>query len=150
MKAVVFNKSIPRYVALKLLGPKRAARIATGSFRALCPVSMQDVRVPELPTGEWLRVTPTLTGICGSDLGVICCKSSPYLSPLTSTPFVLGHEVVGTITHLGRDVARCEEADGLAPLSLGDRVILEPALGCRVRGIRPLCAASNRSAIKSG
>lgn len=144
MKAIVYEKSIPRFLALKALGARRTAQWSAAGWNALCPVSAREISEKPLPTEEWVRVAPRLSGICGSDLSVICAKGSPYFSPLTSAPFVLGHEVVGTITHLGRDVARCEEADGLAPLSLGDRVILEPALGCRVRGIRPLCAACAR------
>ncbi|MEE9295475.1 MAG: zinc-binding dehydrogenase [Phycisphaerae bacterium] len=144
MKAIVFEKSLLRYVALKLLGPKRAARIATARWNALCPVSMRDIPEPKLPTGQWVRVTPRLSGICGSDLSVICSKGSPYLSPLTSTPFVLGHEVVGMVTEIGREVAACEDAGGLPQLSVGDRVVLEPALGCNARGIEPPCPACAR------
>ncbi len=144
MNAIVFNKSIPRYVALKLLGPKRAARIAIAKNRVLCPVSLRAADPPELPSDEWLRVTPTLSGICGSDLGVICSKSSPYLSPLTSTPFVLGHEVVGVVSEIGNRVSAHEDANGLPEMSEGSRVVLEPALGCVVRGIDPVCAACAR------
>ncbi len=144
MKAIVFDKSIPRYVALKLLGPRRAARIATARWNALCPVSLRDIPEKTLPAAQWVRVAPTMTGICGSDLGVICSKGSPYFSPLTSTPFVLGHEVVGVISEIGGDVADYEKATGLSCVSVGDRVILEPALGCHVRGINPRCPACER------
>jgi threonine dehydrogenase-like Zn-dependent dehydrogenase len=47
-------------------------------------------------------------------------------------PFVLGHELVGVVTEVGRDV------EGV---STGDRVVLHPALGCTVRGIDPPCDA---------
>ncbi len=144
MKAIVFQKSIPRYVALKLLGPKWAARIATARWNTLCPVSMREIAEPRLPTREWVRVTPTLAGICGSDLSVICSKGSPYFSPLTSTPFVLGHEVVGTVAELGEGVCACEDATGRPRLSVGDRIVLEPALGCLARGMEPLCPACRR------
>jgi len=45
-------------------------------------------------------------------------------------PFVMGHEVVGLITEVG---------DAVEGLNVGDRVVLRPALGCRARGIEPLC-----------
>lgn len=45
-------------------------------------------------------------------------------------PFVMGHELVGTVTEVGCDVSG---------VSVGDRVVLHPALGCRVRGIDPPC-----------
>ena len=63
---------------------------------------------------------PTLSGICGSDLAAIGGHASLYLDPLTSYPFVPGHEVVGTLDD-------------------GTRVVVEPALGCRVRGVEPPC-----------
>src|ERR1700732_2364400 len=79
-----------------------------------------DVAEPELPTLEWVRVMPTLSGICGSDLAAIGGHASLYLDPLTSYPFVPGHEVVGTLED-------------------GARVVIEPALGCKVSGLEPLC-----------
>jgi threonine dehydrogenase-like Zn-dependent dehydrogenase len=79
-----------------------------------------DVAEPELPARGWVRVAPTLSGICGSDLSAIGGHASLYLDPLTSYPFVPGHEVVGTLDD-------------------GSRVVIEPALGCKVRGIEPLC-----------
>jgi threonine dehydrogenase-like Zn-dependent dehydrogenase len=79
-----------------------------------------DVPEPELPAADWMRVLPTLSGICGSDLSAIGGHASLYLDPLTSYPFVPGHEVVGTLED-------------------GTRVVVEPALGCKVRGIEPPC-----------
>src|SRR5215471_10131096 len=79
-----------------------------------------DVAEPELPASGWVRVLPSLSGICGSDLAAIGGHASLYLDPLTSYPFIPGHEVVGR-------------------LEGGDRVVIEPALGCVVRGIDPPC-----------
>ncbi len=128
MKALVYRKSIPRFVGLRLLGG-RWRRPYTG---AAALVSLREVPAPRLPNQRWVRMAPRLSGICGSDLATVCAKNSPYLGPVTSTPFVLGHEVVGTIAEVGREVVRCK---------VGDRVVLHPALGCRVRGITPLCPA---------
>src|SRR5207302_10086678 len=75
---------------------------------------------PELPGPGWLRVLPNLSGICGSDTSAITGHASLYLDPLTSYPFVPGHEVMGELED-------------------GTRVVVEPALGCRVRGIEPQC-----------
>jgi threonine dehydrogenase-like Zn-dependent dehydrogenase len=84
-----------------------------------------------------VRVKPLLSGICGSDLGTLSSENSPYFSPLTSPPFVMGHEVVGEIV---------EDNSGYR---VGERVVLEPALGCAVRGIDPPCpyCASGRNAL---
>lgn len=128
MHALVYRKSIPRYLLLKLLG-RRMSRLRTGP---LLPLSFQDTPEPALPGAGWARMAPSLSGICGSDLATLFATGSPYLAPLTSMPFVMGHEVVGRITEAGAN------APGF---SVGDRVVLQPALGCRARGIDPLCHA---------
>ncbi len=136
MIGIQFCKSIPRYLAMKAVGPWwRGA-----STSALLPISLRDLAMPKLPTPAWVRVGPILSGICGSDLAAICAKGSAYLSPLTSTPFVLGHEVVGMVTEVGPEAAG---------VSVGDRVVVQPALGCCVRGIEPMCSdcAANRPAL---
>ena len=128
MKALQFRKNIPRYAILKLLGP-RFPRLYTSG---MAPLSLVDIPEPKLPNQRWVRIAPRLAGICGSDLATICAKGSPYLAPVTSMPFVMGHELVGDITEVGREVAA---------LGVGQRVVIHPALGCRARGIEPLCDA---------
>jgi threonine dehydrogenase-like Zn-dependent dehydrogenase len=87
---------------------------------ALSMLKLGDVPEPPLPAPDWVRVMPSLSGICGSDLAAIGGHVSLYLDPLTSYPFVPGHEVVGVLDD-------------------GARVVVEPALGCVVRGIDPPC-----------
>jgi len=87
---------------------------------ALSMLHLGDVPEPELPASNWVRVQPALSGICGSDLSAIGGHASLYLDPLTSYPFIPGHEVVGKLED-------------------GGRVVIEPALGCVVRGIDPPC-----------
>src|SRR4051812_1324609 len=83
-------------------------------------LALEEVRPPKAPGAGWVHVTPRLTGICGSDLALISGKASLHLATLTSTPFVPGHEIVG-------------ETRG------GRRVVVQPALGCAVRGVTPAC-----------
>jgi len=83
-------------------------------------LKLGDVPEPALPARDWVRVMPSVSGICGSDLAAISGHISLYLDPLTSYPFVPGHEVVGVLDD-------------------GARVVIEPALGCVVRGIDPPC-----------
>jgi len=128
MKALLYRKSIPRYTVLKLLGPK-FPRLYTSRISSL---SLCDVPAPALPNEQWVSIAPRLAGICGSDLATICAKGSPYLAPVTSMPFVMGHEVVGIVTEVGAEVKRVRE---------GDRVVLHPALGCVARNITPRCDA---------
>jgi len=128
MKALLYRKSIPRYALLRLLGGRFRGMYARG----VAPISLVEVPEPKLPGPRWVRVRPKVVGICGSDLATICAKGSPYLAPVTSMPFVMGHEVVGTIVETGGEVSR---------VRTGDRVVLHPALGCVVRGIEPQCNA---------
>lgn len=131
MTVIQYRKSVPRYLALKAVGPRWRSLYTSG----VSPVRLRDLPPTPLPTDEWVRVRPRLAGVCGSDLATICCKGSPYLAPLTSMPFVLGHEVVGVVSELGPRAAG---------VSVGDRVVLQPALGCAVRGIDPPCDACAR------
>lgn len=126
MKAVQYIKSVPRYLFVRTLGHRRPGP-ATGSLSC---IRMADVDPPALPTPEWMRVRPLLSGICGSDLSTIRAKGSPYFSPLISAPFVLGHEVVGEVLETGSSPG---------DVSRGDRVVIEPGLCCSVRGIHPPC-----------
>ncbi len=133
MRALLYSKSVPRYLLMRA-GAKRIKNLDTGR---LAPLQLTDVPEPALPTPEWVRVKPRLAGICGSDLSTLSATSSPYFSPITSPPFVMGHEVVGEVV---------ETSNGF---HAGERVVIEPALGCETRGINPLCpfCASGRYAL---
>ncbi|HET7478937.1 MAG TPA: zinc-binding dehydrogenase [Rubrobacteraceae bacterium] len=123
MLSLRYKKSVPRYLLMRV-GSKRFKSLETSR---LAPLQLEDVPEPKLPTPEWVRVKPLLSGICGSDLGTLSSENSPYFSPITSPPFVMGHEVVGVV------------AESNSGFERGERVVLEPALGCAVRGIEPLC-----------
>jgi threonine dehydrogenase-like Zn-dependent dehydrogenase len=113
--AITYVRSIPSFAIVKAAGGR--PDVATG---ALSMLKLGDVPEPSLPAGDWVRVLPSVSGICGSDLAAIGGHVSLYLDPLTSYPFVPGHEVVGVLDD-------------------GTRVVIEPALGCVVRGIDPPC-----------
>ncbi len=133
LQALVYRKSVPRYLLMRT-GSKRLKSLETSRFS---PLQLEDFPDPELPTPRWVRVKPLLSGICGSDLGTLSSENSPYFSPITSPPFVMGHEVFGEVM---------EDNSGFHS---GERVVLEPALGCKVRGIDPPCpyCASGRHAL---
>jgi threonine dehydrogenase-like Zn-dependent dehydrogenase len=126
-QAIEFFRSVPRWLLVRGCSG-RWPSVATG---ALSCIRLADLPPPSLPTPEWVRIKPKLSGICGSDLSAIACKGSPYFSPFVSTPFVLGHELVGEIVEAGSAVP--------AEWKTGARVVLEPALSCEVRGIKPPC-----------
>jgi len=127
MKALLFERSLPRFAASRLasgFGSGRGARVA--------PLRLVDTDPPSVPGESWFRVSPSLSGICGSDLATIDGRSSRYFEPLVSFPFVPGHEVVGTLE------SDATAADG-AQLAAGSRVVIQPVLGCRARSLEPLC-----------
>ena len=115
MLALQYVRSIPAFALVKASGGR--PEVATS---ALSMLKLGDVAEPVLPAAGWVRVRPSVSGICGSDLAAISGHISLYLDPLTSYPFVPGHEVVGILED-------------------GSRVVIEPALGCAVRGIEPPC-----------
>jgi threonine dehydrogenase-like Zn-dependent dehydrogenase len=112
MLALRYTPSLPRYLAARAGVPNSGA------------LALEDVRAPRLPGRDWLPVRPRLSGVCGSDQALLAGKASLYLASLTSGPFVPGHEVVGEIAGGERR---------------GERVVLQPALGCAARGLAPSC-----------
>ncbi len=117
MKALEFSRNIPRYAAARI-----ASSIMPGKGAAHGPLKLKDLDPHTLPGSDWQRIRPRLAGICGSDLATIDGRSSRYFEPIVSFPFVPGHEVVA------------DDANG-------QRVVLEPVLGCVTRGINPVCGA---------
>jgi threonine dehydrogenase-like Zn-dependent dehydrogenase len=122
--ALEYFRSAPRYLGARAVGSK-APGLLSGP---LAPLRLVNVKDPEPPRGRegWARVKPVMAGICGSDLSTIAGKSSFYFSPLVSTPFVPGHEIVGDL------LEDCED------LAAGTRVVLGSVLSCAARG-EPLC-----------
>jgi threonine dehydrogenase-like Zn-dependent dehydrogenase len=115
MKALQIDRSVPRFVAARV-----ASGVKPGGAGRLGPVRLADIDAPALPGPGWQVVKPRLAGICGSDLATVGGRSSRWFEPIVTFPFVPGHEVV-------------------ADASDGRRVVLEPVLHCRVRGIDPPC-----------
>ncbi|HET6794538.1 MAG TPA: zinc-binding dehydrogenase [Acidimicrobiales bacterium] len=122
MKALVYDRAAVRFAAARLAGevsPGRGARVG--------PLRLRDIDPVELPGPEWRRVSPLLSGICGSDLATIDGHTSRYFESIVSFPFVLGHEVVGELADGGPDD--------------GARVVVQPVLSCATRGVDPPCEA---------
>jgi threonine dehydrogenase-like Zn-dependent dehydrogenase len=115
MKALVFERSLPRFAAARVAGS-----LLPGAGARVGPLRLADLDPPELPGAGWERVRPRLAGICGSDLATVDGKSSRYFEPIVSLPFVPGHEVAGELDD-------------------GSRVVIQPTLTCAARGIDPLC-----------
>ena len=108
MRALLYTPSLPRFFAARVLGKRFP--------KGLLPLSLVDHPLPEKP--GFLRVKVRLSGVCGSDLGLLYGKNSPFLAPFFSFPAVLGHEILGEVD--------------------GTRVAVNPLLACKDRGL-PLC-----------
>jgi L-iditol 2-dehydrogenase len=78
-------------------------------------VEIKDINVPALKDDEVLIKVKTV-GVCGSDLHLFK-GTHAFRKP----PAVLGHEVAGDIVEVGKNVTN---------FKIGDRVTVEPHLGC--------------------
>lgn len=131
MKALQFVQSIPRYSLTRALGWLLPAIY----WSPLACLQLREVPEPSLPSPEWVRIRTRYGGICGSDLHIVLLQSSPATSVFASFPFTLGHENTGTVAAIGAAVT---------DLRPGDRVVVEPLLGCRARGFTDPCPACQR------
>ena len=90
-------------------------------------LALSSYPTPALPGPDWVRIRPTLAGICGTDTSLLTGRASPILSPFNSFPAILGHEVVGVVDEAGVD----------AGVRAGQRVVVDPIISCFVRGLNP-------------
>lgn len=95
------------------------------------PASFVELPEPALPGPQWARVAVGAGGICGSDLHLFSHNvgPTPTLFSTGSLPFVLGHEISGTVVEAG---AGC-------PVPVGTAVAVDPCIACLPRGIDPPC-----------
>lgn len=131
MKAIRFHFRPVRYL-LTRVASRKSPTFALGP--AGC-VSLDDVEPPKLPGPNWVRIETTLSGICGSDISAVTAHDSFTLEPFGAYPFTFGHENVGVVREVGSDVVAWKP---------GDRVIVNPMLSCKQRGLTPECAACAR------
>jgi threonine dehydrogenase-like Zn-dependent dehydrogenase len=131
MQAIRFHYRPVRYLWTRFAAARRPA-LALGPTGC---VTFDNVEPPALPGPEWVRVRTTLSGICGSDLAAITANDSFTLEPFGAYPFTFGHENVGVIDEAGAAAGEFKS---------GQRVIVNPMLACRQRGISPECDACAR------
>lgn len=121
MKALVFDFSIPKLLLCQALSGVTDSVV----YGALSGLRLAEVPDPALPGDDWVRLDVIMCGICGSDLAGLTFKTSPVLEPFLSMPAVLGHEILARVIEVGPAVRQ------FAP---GDRVVVDPAISCVVRG----------------
>jgi len=131
MKAIQFIGSVPRYLMSKIIGPFYRPIF----WSPLSNLQYREVPEPPLPNENWAKIKVRYGGICGTDMNIILPHVNPALSAFVSFPFTLGHENVGTIAQLGSQVKGFRE---------GERVVVDPTLGCQVRGFTHVCPACQR------
>jgi threonine dehydrogenase-like Zn-dependent dehydrogenase len=113
-----------RLLTTATVGRLRASQRQGGVGSAL---KLREVPAPQRPPG-WVRVAPTLAGVCASDRKTLELGMGRALIAFYGLPregIVLGHEVVGTVV----------ETDRGAPVAVGDRVVPEPFLSCTHKGL---------------
>jgi threonine dehydrogenase-like Zn-dependent dehydrogenase len=124
LNAIRFHYRPVRYLLTRAAARRRPA-LALGPLGC---VSLDDVAPPELPGPAWVRVEPSLSGICGSDLSALTAHDSFTLEPFGAFPFTFGHENVGRVVETGPAAGNWQ---------VGDRVIVNPMLACEQRGLPP-------------
>jgi threonine dehydrogenase-like Zn-dependent dehydrogenase len=124
MRALVYQNSLPRLAATKLLS-WLSPRAFVGP---LAPIQAREIGEPTLPADDWLVVRTLLCGLCGSDYKQVFMNGAldNPMTSLISFPQVLGHEVVGRIDSIGPAVRERQ---------VGERVVLNPWLSCATRGL---------------
>lgn len=118
MKAIVFH------------GERLPGQTAPDFLPGLSHLELTDVATPDLPGEDWVVVKSKIAGICGSDLGFLQGKPMPAAEPYFQLPVIPGHELFGTIEAVGKRVKG---------FHVGQRVSVDPSLGCKERGFKKLC-----------
>lgn len=132
MRAIYFQKSIPRVVATLALKKLWADAV----YSPLSPVQFKEVGEGRLEGPRWIRVRNRVCGICASDLHLVFVDVDPKVHPAALPGFeriYLGHEVVSEVVEVGPEVRS---------LKVGDRVLMKSRfLGptCHSQEIEPVC-----------
>jgi threonine dehydrogenase-like Zn-dependent dehydrogenase len=129
MKTITYELNLPRLAFTKALGVlwRGAYFLPTAAMR------LHEMPERPLPHERFVRVRPTLAGICGTDLHLAFIDGSPFIAPAAlpgNSKTYLGHEVVGEVVEVGK---------GAQTLQVGDRVALQCGDTCRVLGREPMC-----------
>jgi len=92
-------------------------------FTEVKKMEITEVNSPE-PTDDNIIIKVDACGICGSDVRVYF-NGSDRVKP----PWILGHEVAGTVVHIGKEAKRDIYIENLN-LEINDRIIVISTLSC--------------------
>jgi threonine dehydrogenase-like Zn-dependent dehydrogenase len=120
MKTVYVERSIPKILAVKALKKVWPGVV----YSKLSPARLAKLPDPPIPGPRGVRVENILSGICATDISILCGDADPSTA-IVSLPgnerIYLGHEVVGKVTEIGPDIQS---------LAIGDRVVLDTCFKC--------------------
>ena len=85
-------------------------------FSAVEHAELVDIREPEISHADEVKIRVMATGICSSDIAGLCGKNRKRIPPV-----IAGHETAGIVVEMGPEVR---------DLKVGDRVAVEPQVGC--------------------
>jgi len=131
MKALVTNFSLGREV----WGRFRSKVLRTKDRPHALSIHLTDIPEPSLISPQWVKIRTIMSAISDMDEGMILNSDPSPLGAYLSFPFVPGNENLGIVTEVGSDVEGVET---------GERVVVDPLLSCRVRGINPPCRSCAR------
>ena len=131
MKALVANFSFGREVWDRF----RAKVFSRGAASHAVSLEFMEIPEPPIPGPEWVRVRSIMSGISSLDETMFVHHDLCALGTFLSFPFVPGNENLGIVTEIGH---------GVQGIEAGERVIVNPVLSCRPRGVDPLCPSCAR------
>jgi threonine dehydrogenase-like Zn-dependent dehydrogenase len=122
MQALQYDLSIPKYLMAKAYH-----QIKPKGFPPVLPNLRFNPSTPEviLNGKNWVKLKTLMSGICGSDQNMLLGHESFSMEPYASFPCILGHENIAEIVQIETGLS--------TNLKQGDRVIVNPVMGCRVR-----------------
>ncbi|MBI5252682.1 MAG: alcohol dehydrogenase catalytic domain-containing protein [Desulfomonile tiedjei] len=95
-------------------------------------LELGEIPEPDLIGPDWVKVRSIVSGISDLDESVALNGDPLPFSSFITFPYVPGNENVGIVTEIGNNVQGIE---------LGERVVINPLLSCRTRGIDPPCVS---------
>ena len=130
MKTIIFEGKILKIGLIQILSKltKKAYH-----FR-ISPIKFLKIKDDKLPNENYVKVKNILSGICGSDMTFYTCKQGPstaFLPMPCSDITYLGHETIGEVVEVGKNVTKFQ---------VGDRVTMHKYMACcDIKGIEPQC-----------
>ncbi len=136
MKTLIFQGNILKIGMVQIF-----SKFSKKAYHAkFSPIKYLKIKDDKLPNENYVKVKNILSGICGSDMTFYTCKQGPstaFLPMPCSDITYLGHETVGEIVEVGKNVKK---------FKIGDRVTMNKYMACcDLKGIKPcqMCKKGN-------